>query len=66
LSFLFGLRRFYGAGVPAGVAVDTFIFVDDVLSAFFGDALCGAYGFAGAAAETIIVDFVSHNKTSKK
>ena len=54
-----GLRRFYGADVRAGSAVDAFIGVDNVLAVAFRNSAAGAFLGTGSAGDAVIRNFVN-------
>ena len=58
------LDSFAGALVGAGAAADTDIGIDDVLVLTLGNCLDGTLLSAGAALDTGISDYVSHDITS--
>lgn len=57
--YLLGLRRINGANRIAGATVNAKGFIDHILAIAGGNAGDGALCFAGAAANAIVVDFVS-------
>lgn len=51
-----------GAGAGASAALDAHIGIDFILAITLGDSGHGALGSAGAAADAIIGNLVSHNR----
>ena len=59
-------RGSYRAGLRAGTAFDAHIGIDFVLAISFRDRVHGAFRSAGAAADAVFRNFVSHKSYLQK